>query len=303
MNSIMYSIIVPVYKSVETLRPLYEGIQEVMQEIEATFEVIFVEDFGKKESWQELLQLKKHYPENVIIIKLSRNFGQNGTTICGIDESRGKKVITIDDDLQIHPREILKLIVNQKETDADVVYGNYAEKASFIRRLGSTFIKWIFNRDQGGSSIGSSFRLIDEHIVERLKFHSQDHLFINQIINWYTLNYQFVDVERQARSEGTSGYSFWKLVSLSFKLFFYYTNIPLKLTIYSCVLAFIGCISLIGYHAINYNPEAIIFDVFSMILILGMALIIGSIGVLAIYINRIYTSRIKRPNYAIKYKL
>jgi undecaprenyl-phosphate 4-deoxy-4-formamido-L-arabinose transferase len=303
MNSIEFSVIIPVYNSVATLQPLFEGIKATMTEMKKTFEVIFVEDYGSKGSWEELLKLKNRYPNELTIIKLSRNFGQNGATVCGIDQSKGRKIITIDDDLQIHPREIEKLIENQENNAADVVFGNYKGTTSIFRKIGAKTIKWIFNRSQGGASIGSSFRLIDRHIVERLKFHSQDHLFINQVINWYTLNYQFVEVEHQKRENGSSGYSIFNLVFLAIRLLFYYTNIPLRITIYSCILAFICCLGLTGYYYFHHFYRDGDFDFLTIILILGLALILGSISVLGVYINRIYTSRVKRPNYAIKYKI
>ena len=303
MNNIEFSVIIPVYKSVDTLQPLFEGVKAIMSEMKKTYEVIFIEDSGSKLSWQELLRLKTTYPNELTIIKLSRNFGQNGATVCGIDQSKGRKIITIDDDLEIHPREIKKLIEKHQNNEADVVFGNYKSKTSLFREIGAKTIKWIFNKSQGGASIGSSFRLIDKHIVDRLKFHSQDHLFINQVINWYTLNYQYVEVEHQIRENGSSGYSFLNLVGLAIRLLFYYTNIPLRITIYSCILAFTCCLGLTGYYYFQHFYRDGDFNILSIILILGLALILGSISVLGVYINRIYISRVKRPNYAVKYKL
>ena len=104
-----YTIVVPVYRSVASLKPLYKGIADVMSDLNKSFEVIFVEDSGDEDSWRELLQIKELHPKEVTIIRLSKNFGQNGATLCGIDEAKGKKVITIDDDLQTPPIEIKKL--------------------------------------------------------------------------------------------------------------------------------------------------------------------------------------------------
>lgn len=297
------SIVIPVFKSVDSLKPLYLGIVEVMNALNKSFEVIFIEDSGSEESWKELLQLKTTFQDSIQIIKLTRNFGQNGATVCGIDESKGSIVITIDDDLQTHPREITKLIECYERTGADVIYGQYKKSDSKIRDLGSKIMKKVFNNSQGGTALGSSFRLISQPIVERLKYHSQDHLFINQIINWYTLNYGFVPVESTPRSEGASGYSLWKLMTMSFKLIFYYTNLPLKLTIYICAAAVIGC----GYFAWHFwkiiTPIDTEIEVTTIVLFMGLFLILSSICVLAVYINRIYNARVKKPIYAIKAKV
>ena len=108
MSTIQYTVVVPVYRSVETLAPLFQGISSVMNELKCSFEVIFVEDSGEDNSWFELLRLKELHGDQISCIRLSRNFGQNSATLCGIDEAKGEKVITIDDDLETNPSEIKK---------------------------------------------------------------------------------------------------------------------------------------------------------------------------------------------------
>lgn len=304
MSTINFSIIIPVYRSVKTLEPLFDGVQAVMDELNFSFEVVFVEDSGEDASWQELLRLKNIHGNLISCIRLSRNFGQNGATLCGIDEAQGKKVITIDDDLQIHPSEIKKLIQSQEESEADVVYGKYPEVQSFwLRRIGSKFVKRLFSKNQGGASVGSSFRLLEEHIVHKLKYHSQDHLFINQVIGWYTLNTRFAEVEHNHRHEGKSGYSLWKLMLLSFRLIVYYTSVPLKIMVMLCILTAIAIIAMTVYYVYFQLETGSTIDVFMIAVLAAMVIIAASIAVFGIYINRIYSSRVKKPNYAIKVKI
>lgn len=304
MNPIDFSIVVPVYRSVSTLEPLFDGVKSVMEEENYSFEVVFVEDSGEVDSWKELLRLKKLHGENVACIRLSRNFGQNGATLCGIDEAKGEKVITIDDDLQTPPSEIKKLIDCHHETEADVIYGKYPEvKTSWLRRVGSKIVKRIFSKNQGGSSVGSSFRLLDKHIVDRIRFHSQDHLFINQVIGWYTLNAQFVDVNHNSRGEGKSGYSMWKLMLLSFRLIIYYTSVPLKIMVMLCILTAVAIVAMTVYYIYFQLETGSTIDVFMIAVLAAMAIIAASIAVFGIYINRVYSSRVKKPNYAIKVKV
>lgn len=286
-----------------SLEPLFKGVQEVMNELASSFELIFVEDNGSDESWEELVRLKNIYPDLIRIIRLSRNFGQNGATLCGIDEAIGDKIITIDDDLQTPPSEIKKLIEAHRNHKIDVVYGKQSDQqTSWPRRIGARLVKQIFNQNQGGTSVGSSFRLIDTHVAERLRFHSQDHLFINQVISWYTLNFKFVEVEHDNRKEGKSGYSLFNLIAISFRLIFYYTSIPLKIIVFLCALFAITA-SILGIYylyqtiGLGLEEKTILFVIFSTI-----GLLLGSISVFGVYLNRIYSSRVKRPNYAIKIK-
>lgn len=298
-----FSIVVPVYKSVESLPVLFEGITSVMESRGYSFEVIFVEDHGMEESWQELLKIKQANPDTVKIIRLTRNFGQNGATLCGIDQSIGNQVITIDDDLQTPPEEIVRLIDAQKNNGADVIYGIYPEtKTSWVRRVGGKIVKYLFNRSEGGS-IGSSFRLIQRHIVEKIQFHSQDHLFINQVISWYTIDTQYVDVEHHPRMDGKSGYSLGKLILLSLRLIIYYSSIPLKIMIFFCLCTAIGLLVMLGYYMFYRIAEGEYIDKFMVAVLISMSIISGSISVFGMYINRIYSSRVKKPNYSIKVKL
>lgn len=304
MSTIQYTVVVPVYRSVETLAPLFQGISSVMNELKCSFEVIFVEDSGEDASWFELLRLKELHGDQISCIRLSRNFGQNSATLCGIDEAKGEKVITIDDDLETNPSEIKKLIDFQTETQADVVYGKFAEQnTSWIRRNGSKFVKYIFRRNQNGASIGSSFRLMDRHIVEKIRYHSQDHLFINQIVGWYTLNARSVEVNHNPRATGKSGYSLWKLIILSLRLLIYYTSLPLKLMVLLCSLTSVAIVGMTIYYIYFQLESGTTIDVFMISVLAAMTIIAASIAVFGVYINRIYAARVKKPNYAIKLKI
>jgi polyisoprenyl-phosphate glycosyltransferase len=303
MAPIAYSFIIPVYRSVLSLQPLYAGIEELMLELNESFEVIFIEDNGLDESWKTLLEIKKRYPATVSLIKLTKNFGQNGATLCGIDEAKGEFLITLDDDLQVHPLELKKLIAYQKENKSDVIYGVYDEKTdSWIRRQGSKFIKRLFTRSEGGSNIGSSIRLISNTIASHLRNHSQDHLFINQVISWYTYDAKFVEVLRNPRHEGKSGYNIFQLILIAFRLLFLYTSIPLKFMIVVCTISSIGSLALASYYI--YQHYALGQGLgFLVVIVIAISLILASISIMGIYLNRIYSSRVKKPHYAIKLKL
>lgn len=300
---IEFSFVIPVYKSVSTLEPIYKGIESLMLKRNASFEVIFVEDHGSEESWRKLLELKKSYPSNITVIKLSRNFGQNGATLCGIGEAKGSFIVTMDDDLQIEPSEIEKLIETQKNKDSDLVYGVYNESAQHAtRNIGSRIVKRVFNKVEDGANIGSSIRLMTSDMASHLRNHLQDHLFINQILSWYTFDIGFVEVDRNERSEGKSGYTFFQLVRIAFRLLFLYTTIPLKIMIAVCVLSSFGSLLLASYYI--YQHYALGHGLgFLSLMVVAISLVLASISIMGIYLNRIYASRVKKPHYAIKVKL
>jgi undecaprenyl-phosphate 4-deoxy-4-formamido-L-arabinose transferase len=302
--SLNFSIIVPVYNSVETLEPICVSVKELMEAQQWSYEIIFVEDHGRITSWQELLRLNRQDPEHVRIIRLAKNFGQNGATLCGIDEAKGERVITMDDDLQVLPEEILELTAYQSEKQTDVVYGvSKQQRASWIRRIGSRFVKRIFGGKHSTAPIGSSFRLINRNVVTNLQNHSQDHLFINQVITWYTNDIGVVEVKHNPRQEGKSGYTLWTLTLLSLRLILYYTSIPIKIMIFLSILTSFGIFGLTIYYINFQMAKGAMIDLFMITVLIAMAIIAGSISVFGVYINRIYSARVRRPNYSIKLKL
>lgn len=296
-----YSIVVPVYKSVDSLRVISEGVKDLMKSLDKSYEIIFVEDRGSEESWQMLLALNKEDCSHHKIVKLSRNFGQNGATLCGINLSEGDTVLTLDDDLQVHPKELEKLIEARSLNDADVVYGMGAQKnVSWIRKTGSSWVKRIIGGKGNKAPVGSSVRLISKSVLDSIKGHSQDHLFINQIIGWYTIDIVSVDVEHNSRHDGKSGYNMINLIFLSLRLIIYYTSIPIKLMISLSILTAFGIFLLTAYYIYYKLDNGQIIDFFMISVLFSMSVIAASISVFGVYINRIYSSRVSRPTYAIK---
>ena len=104
----MYSVVVPVYGSENSVEKLNDSIKSFF-EGKSSYEIIYVDDASKDRSWDVLKKIKSHNT-NVTIIRLSKNFGQHAATICGFKHARGNYIITIDDDLEVHPEEIKKLM-------------------------------------------------------------------------------------------------------------------------------------------------------------------------------------------------
>jgi len=303
-KNITFSIVVPVYNSEKTLTRLFERIKTTFETRKLTFEVIFVEDCGTDNSWKVLKALKKAYPnENITIVKLSKNFGQHNALLCGFQLAEGDFVVTIDDDLQIPPEEILKLADRQADTDADMVYGIYEKKKhSFVRNLGSKFVKNLFEYGSTAHKDGSSFRLMTSHLVKKISRHTQHFIFIDNIVSWHTNDIELVTVKHEARSEGDSGYSVFKLVMMTFSLIINYTVIPLRFMTYGGLSAsllsfFIGMYFL--YQKIYYDLvlgfASVIVSIF-----FGTSLILFCLGIIGEYIRRIYVEQSQMPQYSIK---
>lgn len=296
------TVVVPVYNSVETLRPLYERTAKALTDLGKTFQILFVEDGGQPKSWNALLKIKNDHPETVSLIRLSRNYGQNAATVCGIAHAKGQAVITIDDDLQTPPEEISKLILVADQQSPDAIFGvPPAQEASWVRRSGSKFLKYIFKWFDG-AEIGSSFRYISPTLKQKLDKQAHDQLFLNQVIHWYTEEILKVEVKNEPRQEGSSGYSIFGLVFLAVKLIFFYTDFPLRLMSIVGMLIAVVCFgfgSYFIYEKIVVGAEAGFASIITAIFF-ATGVIMVCMSILGAYISRIYTDRIKRPVYSIK---
>lgn len=297
-----FSVVVPVFNGAETLSRLFERLKSFFEKFQHSFEVIFVEDGSKDSSWEVLEQLKKQNPDQVTAIKLDRNFGQHNATLCGFGFAKGKQIVTIDDDLQNPPEEIAKLIQTAKKEKSMVTYGIYAKKQhSATRNLLSKTVKTSSKLFHNGAGNGSSFRLIDRFLVEKILAHQVSFIFIDEIIHWYTDKISFVIVEHKKRENNQSGYGPFRLFMLAANLTYFYSNIPLKIMVYSgFIISFLSFLL-----AIKFIVQKIFFDVplgytsVIVTILFSTSIIVFSLGVIGGYLSRIQTVQNKKPPFHI----
>ena len=120
------SVVIPLYNEEESLPELYEWIERVMNNNNFSFEVIFINDGSRDNSWKVIEELAQKSP-HVKGIKFRSNYGKSPALYCGFKEAQGDVVITMDADLQDSPNEIPELYRMITEEGYDLVSG-YKEK-------------------------------------------------------------------------------------------------------------------------------------------------------------------------------
>lgn len=298
-----FSVVVPVFNSQDTLEPLYIRLKAVFEEQGKTFEVIFVEDGSSDNSWGVLQQMKRQHGDHITAIKLNKNFGQHNATMCGFSFAKGDLLITLDDDMQNPPEEIPKLIEAFHQNKSDVCYGIYNKKRhSFARNVLSKTVRKSSKILQKGTGKGSSFRIIDQKIIRKILDHNQTFIFIDEVFLWYTDHISFVQVAHHRREHHKSGYGVKKLFQLASNLTYFYTNIPLKIMVYSGFL-----ISLLSFlFAIKFIIQKIFYDVplgytsLIVTILFSTSIIVFSLGVIGGYLSRIQLMQNKKPPYHIE---
>lgn len=300
-----YSIIIPVYRGEKTITTLFEQIKEEFDAINLEFEVIFIFDCGSDNSWNVIKNLKKRFPQFVKGIQLSRNFGQHNAIICGFKYAIGECVITMDEDLQHSPKDIIKLIEKQRDGDFDVVYGVYSERNHpFFRNATSWLLKKLL--EKGIPELNkdyTAFRLIKSRVAKKTIDMNNSYTFLDGYLSWITNNVSSVKVSHSNSQAGKSSYTLRKLIEHSINVFVTFSNFPIRLlTIMSISIFTIstGYAVYILLRKLLYNDLITGFAAIAVILGFGIGFILLGLGIIGEYLYRVNLKTTKRPNFIEK---
>ncbi len=299
-----YSVVVPVYNSEKTLAELCARVDATFTQMNTEYEVILVNDQSRDGSWNIIRQLKDKYQNKLTAIHLRGNFGQHKALLCGFQFARGEYIITIDDDLQFFPEDIELLIKRIHETKSDLVYGTYMDerKHSPVRRWGSNFMGYIFEKFGNTVGQGSSFKIIHRSVIDKIKDYNHSFTFVDEILSWHTTKIEWQQVRHAARREGISGYSVTKLVFLSLNLIFAYTTIPLRFMTWFGLASFWVCLVLVIYFIYMKITlgSPLGFTALIVSIFMSTGLILFSLGIIGEYLNRLFALQHKKPPYLIQ---
>src|SRR6202451_2767626 len=141
-----YSIVVPFHNEEENVTRLYDRVKDVMEHVESTFELVFVDD-GSRDRTYRLLEEIAAVDSRVLVVKLRRNFGQTSALAAGFAHAQGEFVIAMDGDLQHDPDDIPKFL-EMLEQGYDLVSGWRKERVDnfVMRRLPSRIANWAMSK-------------------------------------------------------------------------------------------------------------------------------------------------------------
>jgi glycosyltransferase involved in cell wall biosynthesis len=294
-----YSIIVPVYNSENSLEELFERLEKVLNQITSKYEIIFVDDHSRDQSWEKLTELKEK-SKHVTIIRLSKNFGQHNATVCGIYEAKGNIIITIDDDLEHPPENIPQLIDVFKTNNYSLLYGiTQIQHKSQFRRYASQLAKYVARTFAKSFGEGSAFRVIKKELADKLKNHNESYIFIDEVLYWYTNNFGVLNIEFDKRKYGDSNYSTRSLFQLQMNNVINYSTIPLKLMLY--VGLFMTAASfLLGILSIGTTQS---YSLLVVVILFSTGILLISLGFLGEYVAKMFTLMNKKPQFNIIEKI
>jgi glycosyltransferase involved in cell wall biosynthesis len=224
-----YSVVIPVYNSADIVATTIDRTVAVFEENNWDYELILVNDRSRDSSWQIVSQKALANP-NIVAIDLLRNYGQHTANFCGFQYTTGDYVITLDDDLQNPPEEIVQLIDKAKEGH-DVVMGQFREKKHVAyRRWGSRLIRFVNRRIflPHERLVLSNFRIIRRDVVDRICAYKTAYPYITGLVLMFASNPANALVEHEERPVGKSNYTWRKIIQLVMRILFNYSSYPLR---------------------------------------------------------------------------
>lgn len=298
------SIVIPVFCSEKILKELHEEIKKNLVQINIEYEIIYVDDASNDNSWQKIIQII-NIDNNTIGIKLNKNYGQHNALFCGIKNSNGKYIVTIDDDLQ-HPVKNIKDLITKIKEGYDVVYANPIKiKQHFIRNLFSKGIKNIMQYFMGlniNQNI-DSFRIFKKDILLDYFDYKNSNINIDVLLSWSTDNFSSIKIEHQKRKKGKSGYSIKKLYNHAIKMITGFSNIPLRISsflgfIFAIFGFFILVYVLTTYFILGSPVRGFPFIASLISIFSGVQLL--TLGIIGEYLSTIHSNSISKPVFKIK---
>lgn len=298
------SIVIPVFCEQENLDQLQDRLQRVLDGAGYDWEIIYVDDGSKDQSW-EILESFHERDQRVRLVRFNRNYGQHMAVFAGMERTKGEIIVTLDADLQNPPEDIPKLIEKIGE-GYDVVGGwRQHRKDSWLRTLPSAIVNRVTSRVTGVDlkDYGCMLRAYRRHVVEAMNACEEASSFIPALANTFANSVIEIPVGHAQRGGGQSKYSLYRLLKLHFDLMTGFSVLPIQFVSFmGLIIALLG----VGFGLFLFVRRLVVgpelegvFTLFA-ILFTFVGLQIFSLGLIGEYVGRIYREVRKRPRYLVR---
>lgn len=306
------SVVVPFYNEEANIEELYRRLKEVLEKLNQTYELIFIDD-GSTDKTPEILQRIYEKDELVKIIRLRKNFGQTAALQAGFDFAQGEIIISMDGDLQHAPEDIPLFLAKMNE-GYDVVSGWRKKRVDnlFLRRIPSLvanrIMKWLSGVEI--HDFGTTFKAYKKEVIKKVHLYGELHRFIPALTSRTGVKITEIPIKNVVRQRGKSKYGlsrvrrvFFDLITVKFIISF--IDRPLQFfgligVIFGSIGFAIAATLTIGFYffgwSIRENLGNLILSVFLMMM--GLQLVMT--GLLAEILSRVYFATHKVKIYSVE---
>jgi dolichol-phosphate mannosyltransferase len=301
----LLSIVVPVLNEQDSLPELHRRLGESAAAIGGRIEIVYVDDGSSDGSSATIERLAAHPAAEVVLVKLSRNFGMEVAMSAGIDEARGDYVALMHADLQ-DPPELLPEMLAAALAGADVAYARrIGRDESALKRVLATGFYTLMRRVAKVPYQGQAgdFRVMSRRVVDALQRMPERRRFLRGMVAW--VGYEQVAIEyRRAGRHAGRGASYPQLLGLALEGLTAFSDVPLQLaTLLGIVTAQLSALAAVVILILTVvgavSPSAWVWVLAAVLFLSGVQLI--TVGILGRYLARVHAEVLGRPLYIVDF--
>ena len=300
-REIELSVVVPVFGCAECLVPLHDRLTASVSQITDSYELVFIDDRSLDRGWTVLQTLAGRDP-HVRAFRLSRNFGQDAAITAGLAQAQGDWAVVMDCDLQEAPEDIPRMWAAAQE-GSDVVRATRQQWShSRLRRVGSRTFRRL-TQDSSVRTDYSNLSLLSRAVIDAfLRLRDRDREFM-VALDWLGFSTTSIEIQHRERHHGKSSYTLRQLIGVAVDGMFFRTTVLLRLVVLTgFVIALCGLL-LAGFEVVDYftAPGRRIpgYTSLAVLVLVLSGVIIVSVGVVGMYVGRIFEQVKDRPLYLI----
>lgn len=298
----MLSVILPSYNEEKMIATAARRLGEILGSAGIDYELLFVDDGSKDDTWKEIEAASQADP-HVVGIHFSRNFGKEPAMFAGLEKASGDCCAVMDCDLQ-HPPEKLLEMYELWQQGYEVVEGikeDRGQESAMHRFAANSFYGLISKATGMDMSSSSDFKLLDRKVVDALNAMPERNVFFRALSYWVGYKQTTVSYKVQERTAGESKWSTKSLVKYAITNISSFSSAPLHIV---TVLGFIMLIVsvVLGVVALVQKFSGVALGGFTTVILLllfSSSIVMISLGIIGYYIARIYDEIKGRPRYII----
>ena len=301
------SLVVPVYYEQEVILQFLKETKEELEKLPIVYEYVFVDD-GSTDKTVEIIKEQAKLDDRIKMIVFSYNHGKASAISAAIAHATGDYLLYMDPDLQDPPVEIPRFFY-EMEKGYDLVWGIRKEKKdSFLNKQFSRIFWGTLNKFTGlnipkGIAV---MRMFNREFADEFLKYNETNRFIEGIFIAISKNWTTIEIGQRERFAGTTKFNFKRKMQLAFDAIFDFSELPLKMTVrFGMALVALGLIGLfvlliskLFFVDFQAGWPSIIA---SIIIVFGLQLFF--LGIVSLYIGRIYKEVKRRPLYSVKDKI
>jgi len=297
------SIVSPVYNEEACVEELCRQLLEVLPRVTDEFEIVLVDDGSRDASWPIICALGAQHSQ-VKGVKFSRNFGHQHAISAGLDYATGEWIIVMDSDLQDPPEAIPELLDKAREGFDIVLARRRHRQYGWFKNLSAKIFYSVFRylTDSRYDGQAGVYRIMSRKVVQNLRRLPEVDRFFPALVDWVGFRQSYINVTHGKRFAGETKYPLRKQIALAVNAMLSFSDKPIAIIVYfGGIVAFLSTL---------YAGYIFLRGIFGTFATLGYAslftalcffggMTIATLGVVGLYVGRIFRQVKARPVYIV----